>query len=1229
MSSPSNLYAEKIFSEHPLALWALDDNVDYISLIGENIRNLSSWSKTGCTASLVATITDEPFPESHTSLVIGDTSEESLVRAELISPDIDNFTNLSEDLKTFTIGTYIFSESSYISGFEIGYEYYDTTSGTNIKVVKEFDNTISGRWIFLSETFEKPSQNTTFRLILNIKYLGGAESTDDYHFLVNGITLGQWSEEFNSTSLGNQPISLPSSIALDSSLVLEAKAYGLQDAPGYYFVKDKALLAKNSGIPMTYGASNVTILSPNEDQPSLIVPGQGFLNELGRYRDYTVEFWLRAESNSVDPKRIFGPISSTDGLYIDGAFIRLKISDSVQSHFVGEWFRPMLIQIRVSSTMASLVINGEQVSSLDVDMSKIELPSETLLGKSQDWLGFYSSEDTSPVEIDCIAIYPYYVSSILAKRRWVYGQAVEFPENINTAYSGTSVFLDYQFANYANNYNYPDIGSWNQGVVENLSVVDGSLSTPKYSLPTLAFSNKTQDSWKEDNSEIQLEDIPFIRLRPNSEWNNTDGYILFQDINMLTQSTKAIFGIFKTLSHSQNPQELLRLENDTTGNYLSIYIQNSSIYYSLSFGSEQEIFYTAVGNNVGDMFNVGINLDQASSYFGGSLAAFLGNRGQVKLYVGGNKGLNNTFTGNIYKVGFCTERNFSKISSLFNEYGVPTDYEDVYNTFTQSIEYDAGDSYFGNNLDFWEYILDGGTPSSFASMRLTGHMSSYDFVPRISLGAFSLDINSDSYWEDYIPLSYFAKTVKDLEGKSVYSLDFLQLNINYPAPSIFSQTSENSQWSYSELQNEFASPTQKFYNLLDNELYTGYQNYIDLQNKSGKSYQYDTSNSIVKSYVSFQYLSSGANAATSFFKETFSAPKNGVIRPGSEWINTKYEFVDNMIIYPPKGVDFKDLAIVLHLDFKAAGILSSPIKIKKLQLASQALDATGANPIGTRFGTKIYPYRKSGIYLDYKSNNPFSIYKGTSPHLYLTRYSGIRLRGDIDPLTSRGLLIPINETLAPEYKTIAMQLSLRFNEDFFPYSPTQIFEIQSRNTYIKFYMVATHPSGKRAKIYAINALTGKLENGIAFYWNGKIVKEPTITIKEWGMLGMTFSDSLTFNSYLGSFRITGPVMINNFSHYEATNLQEVQQVTTRPWIRVKNVGALSLDWQYWDSAYIWNGVLVLASTSYYGVDPSDIYKTYTGTNKIIIDDERPLSFNSYKYSIIKDVSWQSSTLTAV
>jgi hypothetical protein len=39
-STISNLYASKIFAEHPLALWPLDDNLPYISLLEEQYKDI-------------------------------------------------------------------------------------------------------------------------------------------------------------------------------------------------------------------------------------------------------------------------------------------------------------------------------------------------------------------------------------------------------------------------------------------------------------------------------------------------------------------------------------------------------------------------------------------------------------------------------------------------------------------------------------------------------------------------------------------------------------------------------------------------------------------------------------------------------------------------------------------------------------------------------------------------------------------------------------------------------------------------------------------------------------------------------------------------------------------------------------------------------------------------------------------------------------------------------------
>jgi hypothetical protein len=68
----------------------------------------------------------------------------------------------------------------------------------------------------------------------------------------------------------------------------------------------------------------------------------------------------------------------------------------------------MLIHIRLISDNATVLINGEQVISLDFITSSISLPEIT----GEDWIGFYAYANVSPVEIDCVAIYSYQVAYI-------------------------------------------------------------------------------------------------------------------------------------------------------------------------------------------------------------------------------------------------------------------------------------------------------------------------------------------------------------------------------------------------------------------------------------------------------------------------------------------------------------------------------------------------------------------------------------------------------------------------------------------------------------------------------------------------------------------------------------------------------------------------------------------------------------------------------------------------
>jgi len=1237
MSNPSNLYAEKVFAEHPTGLWALDDKADYISLIFEAQRVLSDTTKwnvpIGGTVSAYPQSTDEPFIGSYVGKITATPISSEFGSVTLISKDIINLQELNQYLKTFSVGGYFYSESSYISGFEIGYQYEDTTSGQIITHLKNYDTIINNSWIFISETFDTPPDDTDLRLVFKINFLGGSEIEDV--FLVNGLTLGQWSEEFASTSLGIIPIEITDrNIALSVEKAVVAKCYGLQELDAYYLVSDNMLKAKNLGVPMVYGTSGLTAIYPNEDGPSLIIPGVGLLNESGKFRQYTLEAWIRVNSYSIERKRIVGPIASTDGIYVDGPSIGLRVGAEYKTYYVGEWTRPMLVHMKIGEDLASLVINGQEVISLTYLTESLSLPSMlNQNGDDQDWIGFYAYEDVSPIEIDCVGIYPYLVSSSVAKRRFVFGQGVDIPENINTAYSGTSVFIDYSFADYTSNYSYPKIGSWGQGFNDNMGVSKGALSVLSHPLPEIVLSSKTKEELFLDCKTVQPSDTKeFFSFRPNNSWNLVSGYLFFENFDFINNPVSAFYGCFKLPESSSSVQTLFRIEKENTNNYFLIQLLNNQISYKISYNGTEETIYTPLIALPGEVVDIGLNIPEFVSRFGNPASNFFGSLSDLRMYIGGNKNGLSTFTGRIYKIGLCTKYNFQKIRGLFNEIGVPIWNEDLFAIYqnNQLINIDGGMDTtsmppHGGTTDTVNGGISGGPVVISDEDSLLDHIASYTLLPEIVFDKYKLAVSANAYWEDQLPLTYFAESVIDKRGDQYFDLDFIQFNIDYPIPSkTIEIETEPEAWTYAELSNEYGTPVQRTYTSLDNYLFTGYNDYEDLKNKISKEYKYDTDESLLRSYVTFQYTKLGANQTSFYFTKIERPSRDGVLIPGPDWMTTKYEVVDNMIIYPPIGVDFNDLSIVTHLEANLKNSERNNIVVKKLSYASQALNESDASPIGTRFGTDIYPYTKTGIYYDFKKNNPFSIYTGSSPYLYLTKNSGIQLRGRFDPLINRGLLVPINESRAEGFKVIAMQLAIRFDGDYFPYAPTQIFEIQSQDSYIKFYMVACDPSGRRAKIYALDARTGLVQDGIGFYWNGKVVKEPIITLQEWGFLGVNFLSSLNFSFFEGAVRLTGPVLFNSISYYQSTNLQEVQNISERPWFRVRVLGSSTqpLRWDFWDSpSFNWNKVLVLSEKSYYGVDPSDVYKSYTGTNKIIVDDERPISLGNYSYTIFTDVNW--------
>jgi hypothetical protein len=58
-------------------------------------------------------------------------------------------------------------------------------------------------------------------------------------------------------------------------------------------------------------------------------------------------------------------------------------------------------------------------------------------------------------------------------------------------------------------------------------------------------------------------------------------------------------------------------------------------------------------------------------------------------------------------------------------------------------------------------------------------------------------------------------------------------------------------------------------------------------------------------------------------------------------------------------------------------------------------------------------------------------------------------------------------------------------------------------------------------------------------------------------------------------------------------------------------------------------MLVIGSLELYNINPSDIYKTYIGTNKIIIDDGQGLIYQPEKIKVYANTEWSSIVSTPV
>lgn len=972
-------------------------------------------------------------------------------------------------------------------------------------------------------------------------------------------------------SLDDELVTSPTSISSIVGLPLygaPAYAYGRDDNYGYYVSKDSTIAniaGSNSGVPMVYGATNISAIYENKissiNYPSLIFPGYGFLNKVGENSSYTVEMWLRINSNSKSPRKIFGQITGNDGLYVNGPFISLRVGNNVGSHYISEWGRPMIIHITYTKYSAGLIINGEQVISFQYNIGDVTLtPQYDSNGNNQDWIAFYAYDDVSPIEIDCIAIYPYVISQNDAKLHFVWGQAVESPEIKNSGYSDVPIIIDYQMSKAANSYVYPGTGRWKNGTSNNMTIDNYKISTPSHKLPSIFFESpqSTISDWNIKQTLMLEEDLvsnlenynsdSYFRIDPRptgSEWYQ-DGYLDFGFMNgIISDRVEAFSSILQIDDFTDIEDQIIFKITDNENNIFKVFVDTSGaspvVKYQLSkVGQDgvESVLESVTGNTVveGEDFCVGINIkDFAAS--SEKLSSFFNNRSNLKLVCFSDYDFTETFYGKIYRVNFSNSQDLIKINSYFDEDGIAKQEN------TEDIKM---------------------------------HISTYSLFGSNTFSTFQLDIAISGNWQDYIPLRLLSKEIIiDSIGTKKYGLSFLQFNIDIP-----------------EINNK------------DKAITSVYVMFNDL-----------------KTFVPQNIYSVASEDKTTV----------RVFEPGVDWETKKYQIQTNTVVYPPDIESIDDIAVFVYLDFKIPGIIRNPLEIKSLNISSQAIEyKSQKTPIGTKYGKDIYSYGVVDGRKDYGVNQPFSIYKNSTPYLYLNKYSGIRLEGTVFD-GSRGIEIPINQSSSAFYEVGLIQCALFYDKDFDTTDPTEIYRIYGTTT-DTYAVYAKGITTTTAYVYVEKNGTKLPDSSVNFFINGHLTEDldsssdhPVMIKKnEWLMLGIGFKVPLSFSSSTtGSINITGPFLINNISDYQIKEIDKQRVFLTYSW----NEWAANT-WSEIETDYTWADLLLQASAdSFIDLDGESIYRSYIGSNRLTINElDVTFSISKYNYSVISDISITTQTV---
>lgn len=1169
-TSISNLYASQVFSEHPIALWSLDEDFSFINLLSASAQDISNWTAVGGSASLnsASTFLASIYPGQKTLPIDEDVyfiaNSASADYTSISLPSYFTENDIDSEKRSISIGTWFLAPST-VSDIEL---WFNISGSTSYSASTSVVNSDPGRWTFANYTTDLAA-SASFQPEIRVNNL--TQSTGIKTF-INGLSVSQWSEIYSRETSGSRPeditdVNLASLISTASTNygVNEITPYGLNGLDiGYYITNKNKMLANNTSLPMVFGSGNITRINSPIDAgtPSIVLPGKNFLNEYGKYKNLTAEFWLRVYTDSIEPIKIFGALANEDGIYIEQEFITIRVGPYKKSHFIGKWYRPMLVSMRYSRTNVSLLINGDLVIDMDIDVDNIIFATS-----EQDWLGFFGNEKAYPFEIDSIAIYPYIVPEQIAKRRFVYGQAVQSPEEIVSDFKGESFFVDFPFAKYTSSMIYPDVNPWTAGFLSNLKANEKSLSFPDYSLPEFKISDNATESttqFLKDNYSIQDEESAFIKMRPTEAYSQANTSIYFNSINPINDSVYSILGVFKTpttLPSYSNKQNIMTFTNAIDSSKFTINISDSGVEYEFFNGSSsaQIVNYSASANQ---LISLGLNIEEIIKQNYSIIGNFFSNPRNISLSLGGYGG--NIFDGKIFSLTFN------------NKMFTIKDLQD----------------YVQNDGTIWM------TPQEIEEFNSLDYIGNYTFVPINSYGEMIFDIGCSGYWEDSLPLSYFGKYVKNQNQSSYYDLDLIQFNIDIPSPITYQVSEEETNdpfkiKTFITLQ-DFEEVGKKTYSSYTQTEYIGASRVLDLQP------QFST---LLKKFE--------------IVDGTIIYPPKELIDFENYYLTVHMELKVRGILTKPVNVKrmvFNSLAYDESNEYKIGTRSGHPI----IPFTRQGLnyDYKAKNP--------FVIYKESTPYLYLTSDSGISVapYASASASIRGISFQMNDHESQDYKLTGMQFWMFYNKSkIISSTQLIGTIVAPRFSQD-------QITQVKTYTGFTDYYDLYLVPelNGKRGSLILYK--NNEIYSLAKFFINGRPVSQIKITPLEWTSILISFPDTvdITSNSRTARFEVYEGILINNVAFFQQEFINYFSKL-------VSGIQWTNLDGELWSyptqtlnndgdplSWGEWGDITITDITSQTG---DSTFKTYLGLSEEVFDDTDTVVTESEGFDALTNVTWSS------